>query len=230
MAFELLLYIAELEDDKYYVGQSKHPDFRFKEHLAGKGAKWTKLHTPLRQLAITKLTIESERETMLYENWHTLKQMERFGWQNVRGGDFLVTDDHLLAAQIEHIYDLTENRIKYYVNDNRFIFGKTQDWLVFVLECEDKHFYIGSCKQLGKALGEHFSGQGIIFTRDHPVISVVEIFTITEDTKSLKAFKDDLRDRYIERYGWDSVMAAEMPKKPKAVAPFTDILAKHPFI
>lgn len=42
MAIQLKLYLLELADDMYYVGQTDEPDFRFSEHLSGKGAKWTR--------------------------------------------------------------------------------------------------------------------------------------------------------------------------------------------
>lgn len=213
MAFELKLYLLELVNEKYYVGQAANPEFRFSEHVNGKGAKWTRLHKPLRIRKVQVLSVDSARETMLYENWMTLQAMERFGWQNVRGGDFLEVEANRLQDRIKHIYDFSENKIRYYVRGNRYLFGSTEDWLVFVLKLENGRFYIGCSKDLGKSLGKHFNGTSIAWTRDNPVISVLEIITIGYDTTNLTEFKQNLLADYISRYGWDNVLGPNRPKK-----------------
>ena len=98
---------------------------------------------------------------MLYENWMTLKMMETFGWENVRGGDFLVNETYKLQPLIAHIYNFEKNKINYYIENCHYLFGSSGHWHIYVLELADQHYYIGSCKQLGKDLGEHFNGTGI---------------------------------------------------------------------
>lgn len=153
MAISLKLYLLELTGDKYYVGQTDDPEFRFNEHLSGKGAKWTRMHRPLHLLLTKKLSVESAAEAMLYENWMTLRYMELFGWENVRGGDFLVVESYRLKERLEYIYDTQRNKIKYYVPDCRYLFGSCEDWHVYVLELAHECFYIGSCQSLGSHLG-----------------------------------------------------------------------------
>ena len=41
---------------------------------------------------------------MLYENWMTLQAMERYGWENVRGGEFVVLEAYWLKKQPDQIY------------------------------------------------------------------------------------------------------------------------------
>lgn len=70
-------YTLELRDGKYYVGQTWNLNHRFAEHVQGQGAKWTRLHRPIR---IVRVEVgDVERET-------TLDLMREKGWQNVRGG------------------------------------------------------------------------------------------------------------------------------------------------
>src|ERR1700729_4117152 len=110
MAIELKLYLLELADKKYYVGQSDDPEFRFLEPKGSKGAKWTSLHKPFRIAKIQSLAVANCKEAMLYENWMTLQAMERYGWENVRGGDFLVVENYLLREKLDYIYDFAENK------------------------------------------------------------------------------------------------------------------------
>ena len=213
MAIELKLYLLELAGNKYYVGQSDDPKFRFSEHLGSKGAKWTRRYKPLRIAKIQTLTVETAKEAMLYENWMTLQAMERYGWENVRGGDFLVVETYLLKERLEHIYDFAENKIKYYVPRNRYLFGASDDWLIYVLELCNDRFYIGSCKHLGKALGEHFSGKGIAWTQENPVTRVLEVITVKPGSESYLELKSRLVNDYILQYGWKNVLGGQMPKR-----------------
>jgi predicted GIY-YIG superfamily endonuclease len=93
MEFQLKLYLLELADHKYYVGQSDDPEFRFLQHLGKQGAMWTRRYKPLRIAKVQSLSVQSVNESMLYENWMTLQAMERYGWENVRGGEFLIIEN-----------------------------------------------------------------------------------------------------------------------------------------
>jgi predicted GIY-YIG superfamily endonuclease len=213
MSFGLKLYLLALEKGKFYVGQSDNPKFRFNEHLAGTGSKWTRMFKPIKILKVQTLSLDNNKHAMLYENWMTLQAMERYGWENVRGGDYLVVENYRLQGHIDHIYDCDTNKIRYYVTGNRYLFGTCDDWLIYVLELCGGKFYVGSCKHLGKSLGEHFSGKDIAWTRDHLVIRVLEIITVKQGTGSWLEVKQSLLNDYILRYGWDNVLGAPMPPK-----------------
>lgn len=142
---------------------------------------------------------------MLYENWMTLQYMERFGWENVRGGDYLVVESFKLRERIAHIYDCNKNQIKYYVPDCPYLFGSFGEWHVYVLELENGRFYVGSCKRLGKTLGEHFDGKSIAWTRDNRVIKVRDLITIEPGSGSYLDVKEKLLNDYISHFGWESV-------------------------
>ena len=73
-----MIYVLKLINEKYYVGYSTHCDERIKNHFAGKGSSWTKLHHPISIIETFEGGKEEEREiTLLY--------MKKFGWRNVRG-------------------------------------------------------------------------------------------------------------------------------------------------
>src|SRR5437588_2139534 len=213
MALSLKLYLLELADDKYYVGQTDNPEFRFSEHLSGNGAKWTRLHRPLYLLLTKSLTVDTAAAAMLYENWMTLQYMERFGWENVRGGDYSVVESFKLQERISHIYDCDNNKIRYYLPDCPHLFGSFGEWHVYVLELDHVRFYIGSFQRLGKSLAEHFNGKSIAWTRDNRVIKVLELITIKPGSGSHLHVKERLLKDYILRYGWENVRGGQMPKK-----------------
>ena len=213
MAISLKLYLLELTGDKYYVGQTDDPEFRFNEHMSGKGAKWTRLHKPLHILLTRTITVDTPVAAMLYENWMTLHYMERFGWENVRGGDFLVVESFKLHERIAHIYDCEINKIRYFVPDCPYLFGSFGEWHVYVLELENNCFYIGSSQRLGKSLGEHFDGKNIAWTRDNRVIKVLELITIKPGFGSHLELKERLLIDYISRYGWENVRGGQMPPR-----------------
>lgn len=213
MAICLKLYLLELAGGKYYVGQSDDPHFRFSEHLGKKGSQWTRLHKPLRILMIREISVESLAEAMLRENWLTLQNMERFGWENVRGGDFTIVEAYQLRGKLEYIYDFEQNKIRYYVPDCCYLFGKSDAWHVYVLELMNGRFYIGSSKRLGKCLGEHFNGNSIDWTRDNPVLKVVELVTLKPGEGTASILKNELVMHYISLYGWDNVRGGQMPPR-----------------
>src|ERR1700753_1545356 len=113
MNLELKLYLLALAGNKYYVGQSDDPEFRVLEHFGSRASKWTRRYKPLRIAKIQRLTVESVNEAMLYENWMTLQAMERFGWENVRGGGFFVGGNYLLRERVAYIYGFAQNKIGY---------------------------------------------------------------------------------------------------------------------
>lgn len=76
-----VVYILELEKNKYYVGHTKEPDLkRVLDHgYTKQSAQWTKLYKPVR-------LIKTVKGSTCDEDRITLHAMEVFGWENVRGG------------------------------------------------------------------------------------------------------------------------------------------------
>lgn len=42
------VYMLECDDHSYYTGWTTNPKRRYEAHLSGKGAKYTRLHPPIR--------------------------------------------------------------------------------------------------------------------------------------------------------------------------------------
>lgn len=82
-----MVYVLELEDQKYYVGHTRDTDMkRILDHGSTRNsAQWTKLHKPLRILKVVPgSTCDEDRMT--------LHAMGVYGWSNVRGGRWCLTD------------------------------------------------------------------------------------------------------------------------------------------
>ena len=79
-----IIYVLELEDEKWYVGITYNLNLRWSQHLCGEGAKWTRLHKPKR---IAEVYVENCDQAK--ENEITERLCEKYGKDNVRGGSWL---------------------------------------------------------------------------------------------------------------------------------------------
>jgi hypothetical protein len=78
----VFIYILRLEQDKYYIGKTKNPTFRVEQHFASSGSMWTKKYKPLNVFEIIADCDDYD------EDKYTIKYMETYGINNVRGGSF----------------------------------------------------------------------------------------------------------------------------------------------
>jgi predicted GIY-YIG superfamily endonuclease len=90
------IYALRLTDGKYYVGQTKYPEERITAHKLGYGALFTQIYEPLEILQCEDYDVTDWRKAMYFENRLTLEYMQKYGWQNVRGGIFFTPDESKL--------------------------------------------------------------------------------------------------------------------------------------
>jgi predicted GIY-YIG superfamily endonuclease len=81
-----LCYVLSLEGGNIYVGVTYNFNQRIAQHMAGTGAKWTRLHKPLEVIEII-LDV-----TPATENEVTLRYIEEYGPARVRGGSWSSPD------------------------------------------------------------------------------------------------------------------------------------------
>jgi hypothetical protein len=76
------IYALELEQGKYYIGKTQHPDFRLNDHFSGNGSTWTKMYKPIKTLEIVNncSPYDEDKYVFIYAN--------KYGIENVRGGSF----------------------------------------------------------------------------------------------------------------------------------------------
>jgi len=79
----VLIYILELENNKYYVGKTTNPTFRLDQHFNNYGSQWTKKYKPIKVLELKPNCDEYD------EDKYTKMYMDKFGIDNVRGGSYV---------------------------------------------------------------------------------------------------------------------------------------------
>lgn len=81
------LYVLKLRDNCYYVGSTKDPSNRFKQHQSGIGAAWTKEHPPVGGKEILLKPVNGVM-VGLEEDKLVKEMMIKYGVDNVRGGSY----------------------------------------------------------------------------------------------------------------------------------------------
>lgn len=76
------IYVLALEEGKYYIGKTKNLKSRLDQHFTSYGSEWTRKYKPIDVVE----TIDDCDD--LDEEKYTLKYMNKYGVDNVRGGSF----------------------------------------------------------------------------------------------------------------------------------------------
>ena len=77
-----VIYVLKLNQDKYYVGKSNNINIRLDNHFSSSGSEWTKKYKPV------EIVEKIENCDDFDEDKYTLKYMNIYGIENVRGGSF----------------------------------------------------------------------------------------------------------------------------------------------
>lgn len=97
---EWMLYALKLEHEKYYIGRAYDVLRRYQGHVAGTGSQWTSLHPPIDLIESKRIESSLKHKPDLAESKLTIEYMARYGWRNVRGGDFTVVDDAVIERKL----------------------------------------------------------------------------------------------------------------------------------
>ena len=89
------IYFLQCHGVKYYVGKTDNPAFRLENHFSGGGSAWTKKYPPTKVKKIIPDCDDFDEEK------YTLKYMDKYGIDNVRGGPYCTIN--LDASTQKHI-------------------------------------------------------------------------------------------------------------------------------
>jgi hypothetical protein len=78
----VFIYILELENNKYYIGKTTNPFFKLEQHFKLNESQWINKYKPIR---LHRFISDCDN---FDEDKYTLKYMEQYGINNVRGGSF----------------------------------------------------------------------------------------------------------------------------------------------
>ncbi len=103
----MYVYCLKLQSGKYYIGKTNNPEFRLDNHFSRKGSYWTKKYPPIEIVEMIPNCDDWD------EDKYTLKYMEQFGIDNVRGGSFcqftlskenLLTINQMITGSTDRCY------------------------------------------------------------------------------------------------------------------------------
>ena len=79
------IYVLECEGGNYYVGMTENGERRLRQHIMGKGAKWTQKHKPKKIVEYHRNMRKSDEKKI------TERMMKKYGSRKVRGGPYVRT-------------------------------------------------------------------------------------------------------------------------------------------
>ena len=83
------VYVLKLQEEKYYVGVTYNPEKRIKTHGKKKGSKWTHIYKPVETVYQQEIGEMDYYDAEYFENYYTYLAIQKYGWENVRGGAFV---------------------------------------------------------------------------------------------------------------------------------------------
>lgn len=104
----MVVYVLQLDNDKYYVGKTDDVDRRIKEHIDGHGSEWTHIHRYVNLLRTIR------QDSGFTEDFTTIEMMKQYGIENVRGGSFcqVVLPDYQLKT-LDYLFKSAEGQCFY---------------------------------------------------------------------------------------------------------------------
>ena len=102
-----VIYKMDLENGKKYIGKTSDIDRRMEQHFSGNGSKVTKKFKPISGTVIDEVPGFFSNEI---EHEYTEEYIEKYGYQNVRGGYY--TNSKTLKYQSQNKKKTTNNKKK----------------------------------------------------------------------------------------------------------------------
>ena len=101
----VFIYTIKLKQGKYYIGKTTNPKFRLNTHFNYNGSAWTKQYKPIEIIELISNCDDYDEDKI------TLKYMEKYGIDNVRGGSFVqITLNAELKNTIKRMITSTNNK------------------------------------------------------------------------------------------------------------------------
>jgi len=189
------IYVLKLENDKYYVGQSIDIENRLIFHIKGKlGSEWTKKHKPIEEIELIETDFTQVNEAMFLENSITIHYMKKYGWKNVRGGDYCTLDENRLRFLLCNNSDLG-NEILPVLNMSNYnlnMYGV----FIFTLKLENNKYFVGKTKNLKIGVLKEFNGNGHEWCKINKPVELVSVINVSKQDESEQ--KNSLNNQVIK--------------------------------
>jgi len=103
------VYVIKCKGGYWYIGQTKHPSYRYMQHESGEGSWFTKKYRPIKMTKIIHLGMVNQRQAELAENDMTEVYIQRHGVDRVRGGEYIQQDKMAYLYKLKTKIDLKPN-------------------------------------------------------------------------------------------------------------------------
>lgn len=87
------IYVLHLMNDRYYIGRSNKLLKEIRKHCYADHRKWTTLNSPIELVEVIEDTDLGVNHPCPHRNEVVFQYMRKYGWNNVRGGDFVLIDE-----------------------------------------------------------------------------------------------------------------------------------------
>lgn len=225
------IYVLLLENQKYYVGQALDVDSRFKMHEKGKlSAEWTRLHKPIKILEIRKTQLDKVEDAIKTENSVTIEYMHKYGWKNVRGGDFCTLNEEKLRLLLTLNSDLGKQVFPIDVAEGIDINKKGQ--FLFMLKLENQNYFVGRTTNIKVAILNEFNGLGSEWTKLHKPTELVKVLEYqTTDKEKIRKLHNSFVITLMKKFGFQKIRGGDFFKSDERnhknkVLNYTDIFKK----
>jgi len=217
------LYALLLEDNHYYIGQTDDLVRRFRQHSEqiGEGAIWTYFYKPIKMVEFWDLGEYTQEGAMQFENKLTINYMNKFGIENVRGGDYVFSDPnhHFNLVNARNIINdgiitpkIDDEGKKGFAEIKKILDTIIEDGrsYIYVLELKDSCVYISNTKNISSMLKKQFYGNGSLWLEKHRPVRLIELI---EDKDLGKfhpiPFQNSIVKKYMLIYGWENVRGGD---------------------
>lgn len=84
--FATYIYVLEFKNGKFYVGITRDPEYRFKQHRFGKTSDFVKQNLPIKYIYLKLLESTDWNLALAEETRQTAELIAKHGVENVYGG------------------------------------------------------------------------------------------------------------------------------------------------
>lgn len=202
------IYILRLENENFYVGQAIDVEKRLIQHLKGKlSSDWTKMHKPIDIYKQKKTGFNKVEDAIKLENLTTIWCMKRFGWQNVRGGDFCTLDENKLRFLLALNSDIGSEILPIEVS-KKYNLTRDKEY-IFILELQENKYFVGHTSNIFLAIINEFNGLGSVWTKQYKPVKLLNLYPLLES----KISKRELINKFVEvsmkKYGFKNVRGGD---------------------
>jgi len=111
----MYIYALKLQNNKYYIGKTTNFENRLNQHRNGCASQWTKKYNVI-EVIFFKIVepISGDINFHRLENLYTEAFIYKYGWENVRGGQYCkVDEDYSYVEKHLKMYSTIEEMKKY---------------------------------------------------------------------------------------------------------------------